>query len=214
MATKQTPTPELDALRGAITERTEHLNSLSRALQQLEQRRGEVGNRLADARSSAALTLSRRAAVLTSAAWDGTSDAVIDSEPDLQQEYRALDEQVELHRRAIELQLRLIDESRSRYAAAVGVSAKPQHVAVVREVAVALCALSRALDAERAFCDRMQQAGASMTRMSVDGVGSLSDPNSRASAYLRECVERGFLSADEREQLRTDKAARGLRVVA
>ncbi len=97
---------------------------------------------------------------------------------------------------AIGIQRGAVAKCRSEVSRRVLTEVLPQHRLLVREVAKRLKALDAALSEEYALTDELHRLGfetGSLRSMPIPQLGKLSDPNSRASAYLLECVEFRFL---------------------
>ena len=90
----------------------------------------------------------------------------------------------------------------------------PHHREIVRQIAFAVVVLSKAIDTDAEFHEHLRLRDIPAESLFVAmpprrSLGSLKDENSDASAYLVECVERGFLTQREVHDLR----ASGMRAV-
>lgn len=104
-------------------------------------------------------------------------------------------------REAIRLQREVLTGLLGEISAAISRDTLPQHIENVRGVAAAAIALEAALAAEADLRDALHQNGVLYSGvirpMPLLGVGLLRDDQSRISRYLAECVEYGFLRANE-----------------
>ena len=104
---------------------------------------------------------------------------------------RVMDE-LAIVRKAIELHSPVVEAARWRACGEINRQLLPAHRAIVRKVSAALEALDAALGEEKAFRDRLEDAGVSLVEIRPMGVamlGRLDDPQSYASHWAREARE-------------------------
>jgi len=104
-----------------------------------------------------------------------------------------------VHRSAVDMQKRIVDQLRGEVSNAICRDSLPQHRANVAGVIEAALALCTALEQERELRDSLEDAGVlhsgSIRPMPIGGFGRLADDQSRISKFLLECHQFGFIDA-------------------
>jgi hypothetical protein len=160
----------------------------------LEQRRSELS-----------VGISRGAArrdVLTARAERLLQDDVVPLSSDaemiaMRRDLGAVEDELAVTRRAVELQRPIVDRERQRVSRAICERLRPRHREIVGAVAAALKDLSAALADERALREELISADVTfvpyLRPMPLESVGTLDDENSRASVWMKDAREHGLI---------------------
>ena len=104
-------------------------------------------------------------------------------------------------REATSRQKAIVSTLRAEVGAAIATDLSPMHRANVAAVVKAVLQLNAAAEAEHDLRESLYQNdvpySSCITPMAFPGFGLLRDPYSRASVFLLDCVEHGFLSVSE-----------------
>jgi hypothetical protein len=139
--------------------------------------------------------------VLTARAQSLLDDDVIPLGADAEEARRRNDlavvaDELAVVRRAVDLQRTLVDRERQRASREVCERLRPRHREIVADIAAALRQLSTALEEERQLRERLIEADIdflSTLRPMPFIAGTLNDPNSHASVWMRDARDAGLI---------------------
>jgi hypothetical protein len=166
-------------------------------LAELQARAGDLERR----RAQVVEGTTRRQAALTARAEALLDDDVVpfgadDEEARLREDLNAVADELAVTLRAGELQKVIVERERQRVSREVCDRQRPHHRKIVADIAAALRQLSTALEEERELRERLIEADidflATLRPMPFIS-GTLSDPNSHASVWLRDARDAGLI---------------------
>ena len=172
------------------------LNRFKLELSELDAQISGANTELADARRGGALNA---AADRVLAGGDSTdADELIrsltESQDAMRRRYRVL-------KVVVERQQKIVGEALTRASMTICEELRPEHEAVVRELAEALVVAAQAAERERQFRDRLKQAGiyfsGTLRPMPFRDLREPADYSSRLANWFRDGVNQGPLSVDD-----------------
>lgn len=162
------------------------------------------GDAVLTALNNAATNSPRRADAIEAAAYRLLGkDAGASSDANarlLREEFAELVEKKQVLVVAIRLQREVLANLRAEVSRNCIAQVLPTHREMVRNIVDCLVALDMAVTAEHELRNKLHQGDivfGDLRPMPMPKLGRLSDENSRASAYLIECFEYGFIGLDE-----------------
>lgn len=155
--------------------------------------------------NAAAATPGRRVNAVESAAYtllgiDGGAVSVGANTARLREEFADVTEDRQVLAAAVEIQKGIVANLRAEVSRRIIAGLLPAHRQMVRNIIKCVTDLDAALAVEHDLRDELFQRNiglADMRAMPMAGFGRLADPNSRASAYLIEACEHGFIDISE-----------------
>lgn len=147
----------------------------------------------------------RRAASLVTGG--GLAVAEVDSEQALA-DIREETELIAVTDEAIRMQREIVGRLRAQRGAAIAEHFRPQHIALVKSMAMHATELARLADAERLLCRQMDAEGAFLEPLRLEQPGSVrAVSQSRLWNFVERAVARGYLTEADRRGLVDREAA-------
>ena len=181
--------PRYTAAKARYTELQIELDALDRKRDAVQSGIGSLSNYRDQIGDEAELLLS------------GGNAAAILKRDDLIKNLEDCTHRIAVLREAVSRQKSIVAALTAEIGKSIAIDLLPQHRANVAAMVQAIIQLNAAAAAESDLRESLYQNGvpysSCITPMIFPGFGLLRDPNSRASGFLLECVERGFLSVSE-----------------